>query len=143
VGYRHYNKATGSDVAWEDVVKGYEVEKGRFVVLTDKDFERADPKASKTVEIVEFVDADSIDPVYFDTPYYVTPQHANSRSYALLHEALRKAKKVGIARVVIRTREHLAALLPRGKFLAVDLLRFSHEVKKPSEIEAPEQEAKA
>jgi DNA end-binding protein Ku len=143
IGYRRYNKSTGDEVAWADIVRGYEYEKGSYAVLSDADLEKADPKASHAIEILEFVDVESIDPVYFDTPYFAAPQHANSRAYALLREALRKSGKAGIGRVVLRTREHLVAVWPRGELLAVDLLRFSTEVRDAKEVEYPEQEAKA
>lgn len=143
VGNRHYNKATGEEVAWEDVVKGYEYEKGRFVVLSDEELDRADVKGAHVIEILEFVKASDIEPVLYDTPYYVAPQHANSRGYAILREALRKSGKVGIARVVIRTKEQVGAVFPRGDLLMLDLLRYAGEVREPREVEAPEQDAKA
>jgi DNA end-binding protein Ku len=143
VGNRHYNKATGEEVAWEDVVKGFEYEKGRFVVLSEEELDRAEVKGAHTIEILEFVKAPDIEPVLFDTPYYVTPQHANSRGYAILREALRKSGKVGIARVVIRTKEHVAAIFPRDGLLCLDLLRYPAEVKEPKEVETPEQDEKA
>ncbi len=143
VGNRRYNKATGKEVAWDDLVRGYEYEKGRYAVLTDRDLERADPKATKTIEILEFVDSEEIDPVLFETPYYVVPQKANSRGYGLLREALRTTGKAGIARVVLHTKEHLAALMARGPLLVLDLLRFQDEIRDPKEIEAPEQDPKA
>ena len=143
VGNRHYNKATGEEVAWEDVVKGFEYEKGRFVVLSDEELDRADVKGAHVIEILEFVKATDIEPVLFDTPYYVAPQHANSRGYAILREALKKSGKVGVARVVIRTKEHVAAIFPRGDLLVLDLLRYAGEVREPREVEAPEQDPKS
>jgi DNA end-binding protein Ku len=143
VGNRHYNKATGDEVAWEDVVKGYEYEKGRFVVLSEEELERAEVKGAHTIEILEFVKASDIEPVLYDTPYYVAPQHPNSRGYAILREALKKSGKVGVARVVIRTKEHVAAIFPRDGLLVLDLLRYPAEVKEPKEVEVPEQDEKA
>jgi DNA end-binding protein Ku len=140
VGNRHYNKATGEEVAWEDVVKGYEYEKGRFVVLSDEELERADVKGAHTIEIVEFVKASDIEPVLFDTPYYVAPQHANSRGYAILREALARSGKVGIARVVIRTKEHVAAIFPRGPLLVLELLRYGDEVREPKDLKVKDSE---
>ena len=143
VGNRHYNKATGEEVAWEDVVKGYEYEKGRYVVLSDEELDRADVKGAHVIEILEFVKAGDIEAVLYDTPYYVAPQHANSRGYTILREALKKSGKVGVARVMIRTKEHVAAIFPRGDLLVLDLLRYAGEVREPREVEAPEQDAKA
>jgi DNA end-binding protein Ku len=137
VGYRRYNKTTGEEVDWKDLVRGYEYEKGRFAVLTDADLEKADPKATKAIEILEFVDAKEIDPVLFETPYYVAPQSAKSRGYALLREALERTGRAGIARVVLHTKEHLAALTARGDALVLDLLRFPDEVRDPKEAGAP------
>jgi DNA end-binding protein Ku len=143
IGYRRYNKASGEEVAWADIVRGYEYEDGKYAVLTDADLKRADPKATRTIEILQFVDAAEIEPVFYETPYYVAPQHANSRAYALLRDALQESGKAGIARVVLHTRDHLGALLVRKNLLVLDLLRYAHEVKAPSEIEIPEQDEKA
>jgi DNA end-binding protein Ku len=126
IGYRRYNKESGDEVAWGDIVRGYEYEDGKYAVLTDADLNRAE-----------------IEPVYFETPYYVAPQHANSRAYALLRDALEQSNRAGIARVVLHTRDHIGALLVRDKLLVLDLLRYAHEVKKPSDIEVPEQDEKA
>jgi DNA end-binding protein Ku len=143
IGYRRYNKADNEEVAWADIVRGYEYEDGKYAVLTDADLARADPKATRTIEILQFVDVAEIEPVFYETPYYVAPQHANSRAYALLRDALQQSGKAGIARVVLHTRDHLGALLVRKNLLVLDLLRYAHEVKSPSEIEIPEQDEKA
>ena len=121
VGYRHFNKKTGKEVPWERIVRGYEYEKGEFVVLSDADFERANPQASQSIQIVSFVKREEIDPIFFTTPYYVAPEKRAGRSYHLLHDALVRTERVGIARVVLRTREHLAVLLPRAGLLALGL----------------------
>jgi DNA end-binding protein Ku len=143
IGYRRYNKESGEEVAWADIVRGYEYEDGKYAVLTDQDLKRADPKATRTIEILQFVDVADIEPVFYETPYYVAPQHANSRAYALLRDALQESGKAGVARVVLHTRDHLGALLVRKNLLVLDLLRYAHEVKSPSEIEMPEQDEKA
>jgi DNA end-binding protein Ku len=137
IGYRRYNKATGDEVPWDEIVRGYEYEHGRYVVLGDEDFERANPKASRTVEILDFVDASEIEPVYFDKPYYLAPTGTTSKGYALLRETLRRTGKIGIARVVIRTREYLAAVIARGSVLVLEVLRYPYEIRSPADLEVP------
>lgn len=138
VGYRRVNKASGKEVPWEDVVKGYEYEDGRYVVLSEEDFRRANPELSRTVDIVAFVDRASIPPHYFETPYFLAPGKRGEKAYALLRDALDKAGKIGIARVVIRTRQYLAALVPQGEALMLDTLRYAAELKTPADLEIPE-----
>jgi DNA end-binding protein Ku len=142
IGYKRYNKSTGEDVPWEEIVRGYEYESGQYVVLDDEDFERANVKATRTVEILDFVDADRIDPVYFDKPYYLAPLNA-SKGYALLRETLRRTGKVGIARVVIRTREYLAAVIARGPMLLLDILRYPYEIRASDDLEVPGEDLEA
>ena len=137
VGYKRYNKATGEDVAWADIVKGYEYEDGRYVVLSEEDFRRANVEASRTVEILAFVDVDEIPPLHFETPYYLAPGKRGEKAYALLRETLKRAGKAGIATVVIRTRQYLAALLPRDELLVLNTLRYAHELKPVEELGIP------
>lgn len=136
IGYRRYNKSTGEEVPWDEIVRGYEHEDGRYVVLGDEDFERANPKAARTVEIVDFVDAAEIEPLYYDRPYYLAPT-GGTKGYALLRETLRRTGKVGIARVVIRTREYLSAVIARGPVLILEILRYSYELRSPADLEVP------
>src|SRR6476646_8450857 len=103
-------EADGKEVAWEEIVKGYEFEKGRFVVITDEDFERVALKSTQTIEIKQFVELAEIDPMFFDEPYFLGPEKGGDRAYGLLRDALAKAGKVGISKVVLRTREQLAAV---------------------------------
>ncbi|HKY31048.1 MAG TPA: Ku protein [Candidatus Polarisedimenticolia bacterium] len=142
VGYKRVSKSTGREVPWEEIVKGYEYEPDQYVVLGDRDFERANPEAARTVEIMDFVDLASIDPVFFEKPYYLEPLKRNSKGYALLRETLRRTGKAGVARVVIRAREHIAAVYPRGRALAMVLLRYVHELRPAEEIEAPGEDLK-
>jgi len=137
IGYKRYNKNTGEEVPWDDIVRGYEYEPGHYVVLTDEDLEKANVKASRTVEIVDFVDASQIEPMYFDKPYYLAPTTANSKGYALLRETLRRSGKVGIARVVIRTREYLGAVIARGPMLLLEVLRWPYELRAAEDLEVP------
>jgi DNA end-binding protein Ku len=138
VGYKRYNKASGKEVAWNDVVKGYEYREGSYVVLSDEDFRRANVEASKTVEIHGFVELDAIPPQYFDTPYYLSPGKRGEKAYALLRDALVKAGKAGVATVVIRTRQYLAAVVPLGEVLLLNTLRYAEEVRSTEDVGIPE-----
>jgi DNA end-binding protein Ku len=138
VGYRRVNKASGKEVPWDDVVKGYEYEDGRYVVLSEEDFRRANPELAKTVDILAFVDLKDIAPQYFETPYYLGPGKRGEKAYALLRDALQKAGKAGIAMVVIRTKQYLAALVPQGEALMLNILRYHAELKSADELEIPE-----
>jgi DNA end-binding protein Ku len=142
VGYKRYNKASGREVAWDDVVRGYEYEPDEYVVLSDEDLRRANVEASESIEILEFVDREEIDPIYYETPYYVQPLKRASKSYALLRAALERSGQVGIARVVLRTRQRIAALLVRDEVLVLDLLRYAHELRGFDEVEVPAKSAK-
>ena len=137
VGYKRYDKSTGREVSWDQIVRGYEYEPDEYVVLTDEELKQASPKKTQSIEIVEFVDGAEIDPLYYDTPYYVEPQSKASKSYALLREALDKSGRVGIAQVVLRTRQHLAALLVRSGVLVLNLLRYPHELRSIDELDVP------
>ena len=135
VGYKRYNKSTGKDVPWQDVVKGYEYEDGKYVVLSEEDFRRANVEASKTVEIVAFVDAARIPPAYFEKPYYLAPGKRGEKAYALLRDTLKKAGKAGIATVVVRTRQYLAAVMPQDEVLLLNTLRYADQLRDAAELE--------
>jgi DNA end-binding protein Ku len=137
VGYKRYNKKTGREVPWDQIVRGYEYEPDEYVVLTDEELRNAHPEATQTVEILEFVDESEVDPMLFETPYYLEPQKRNSKGYVLLHKALAETGKIGIARLVLRTRQRLAGVIPHERVLALVLLRYAYEVKEPAEV-APE-----
>jgi DNA end-binding protein Ku len=138
VGYRRVNKTTGEEVPWEDIVKGYEYEKGNFVAVTQEDLEHANVEGTKTVDVVEFVDPEEIDAMYYGTAYYLKPARKGSKSYALLRETLRRTGKIGIAKVVIRTRQHLAALAVRGTALVLVTLKYAHQLRSPSDLGIPD-----
>ena len=138
VGYKRYNKASGEDVPWAEIVKGYEYDDDQYVVLSDEDFRRANVEASKTVDIQAFVDLEDIPPLYFETPYYLAPGKRGEKAYALLRDAMKKAGKAGIATVVIRTRQYLAAVLPQDDVLLMDTLRYAGEIRRPDELGVPE-----
>ena len=139
VGYQRYNKRTGKLVEWKDIVRGYQYQKGKYVALSDEDFRQANTKASQTIEITSFTDAANITPEYYETPYYVAPQKGGQKVYALLREALKRTDKVAIADVVVRTRQHLAVVLPEDDILMLNTLRFSDEIRTPQDmgVEAP------
>ena len=143
VGYQRYNKATGKVVEWNDVVKGFEYEKGEYVVLTDEDFRRANVEASRTIDIQTFVDRDAIAPYYFDTPYFLVPDKNGERVYALLREALEQSKKLAVATFVLRSRQHVAALMPVGKIIVLNTLRYSQEIQPHPEVVAGVKKASA
>ena len=138
VGNRRYNKTTGREIEWGDVVRGYEYEPDEYVVLSDEELDRVNVKATESIEIVEFVPAGAIEPLYFETPYYVEPMKKASKSYALLRAALERTERVGIARVVLRTRQRTAALVVRGPALVLNLLRYAHELRPVKDLEVPE-----
>jgi DNA end-binding protein Ku len=141
VGYKRYDKSTGREVPWDQIVRGYEYEPDEYVVLTDEELKQASPKKTQSIEIVEFVDGSEIDPLYYDTPYYIEPQKKASKSYALLRQALEKSGRVGIARVVLRTRQHIAALLVRGGALVLNLLRYPHELRSADQLDVPDKKS--
>jgi DNA end-binding protein Ku len=140
IRYKRVAEEDGEEVPWEKIVKGYEYEKGQFVLVTDKDFEKAMPEATQSIDIVEFVDLAEIDPMFFDKPYYLEPQKGGKKAYALLRETLKETGKVGIAKVVIKTRQHLAAVKPKDDALVLELMHFPEEVLEPAGLDLPRQE---
>lgn len=130
-------EADGKEVAWDDIVRGYQYEKGKFIVLNDDDFSRVDVEATQTVDIQEFVGVDEINPIFFSKPYYMEPGKGGDKAYALLREVLRGTKRVGIAKVVIKTREHLAAVKAQGEVLVLELMHFAGEIIESEELHVP------
>jgi len=143
VGFKRYNKETEKEVGWDDIVKGYEYEKERYVVLTDEDFKLANVEATQTVDIVAFVDSEEVAPTYFETPYYLAPDKRGEKGYALLRETLKATNKIAIATVVIRTRQYLAALIPSGNVIVLNTLRYKNELKSAKDLEVPSSNLKA
>lgn len=137
VGYKRINKVTGEDISSEHIVRGVQYEKHRYVVLDDDEIRAAFPVASQTVDIVAFVDAAQIPPLHFDTPYYLAPERRGEKVYALLREALASSGRAGLAKVVLRTRQHLAVLLPWGDALLLNTLRWGDEVRSVAELGLP------
>jgi DNA end-binding protein Ku len=138
VRYQRVNEKSGREVPWNETVKGYEYKKGEYVALGDEDFLKANIDATQSIDITDFVDASAISPTYFDKPYYLVPLKNGARAYGLLREVLKRTAKVGIARVVIRTREHLAALFADQHLMILNLLRFPHEVRDASAFDVPD-----
>jgi DNA end-binding protein Ku len=127
----------GEKVEYADLVRGYEYSKGEYVTVTDEDLKRVNVEATQSVEIVEFVDLGEINPMFFDTPYYLEPEKKGRHAYALLRESLRESNKVGIAKVVIRSREHLAALKPNGEALVLELMHYADELVDQADFDFP------
>jgi DNA end-binding protein Ku len=141
VNYKRVAEADGKEVPWDQIVKGYEYEKGKFVVLKDGDFARVDVEATKTVDIINFVALDEVDPLLFYKPYYLEAGKGGDKAYVLLRDALVESGKIAIALVVIRTRQHLAAVKPQKKGLMLELMHFPEELLDASEVKAPAEKA--
>jgi DNA end-binding protein Ku len=137
VNYKRVAEKDGKEVPWDQIVKGYEYEKGKYVVLKDEDFERVDVEATQTVDIQDFVELDEIDPIFFYKPYYLEPQKGGDKAYVLLRDALKDSNKVGVAKVVIKTREYLAGVKPEDGALVLELMHFADELADTSKLHIP------
>lgn len=133
---KRVNEETGEEVSWDDVVKGYEYEEGSFVVLEQEDFVSANVKATETIDIVQAVPQDAIPAEYFERPLYVVPQKQGVKPYHILRETLRRSGRAGVATIVMRGRQHLAALIADERIITLELLRYAHEIKAVDELEA-------
>ncbi|MET0730630.1 MAG: Ku protein [Solirubrobacterales bacterium] len=134
IRHKRVAEADGEEVAYEDIVKGYEIAPEQYVVITRDELEELDPKKTRAIEIKDFVDLDEIDPIYFDHPYYLGPDKGAEKAYALLVKAMEDARKVAIARFVLRSKENLAALRPMDGVMTMATMRFADEVVSPDEI---------
>ncbi|HEY8851052.1 MAG TPA: Ku protein [Gemmatimonadaceae bacterium] len=141
VRYERVCSADGETVPWNEIVKGYEYEKGKFVVLTDEDFKTAALEQSRTIDILDFVKQDEIDPRYFETPYYLVPTKGGEKPYALLREAIRSTGSVGIGKVIIRQTQHLAGVKVIGDALVLEIMRFANELVDATEFNFPGRDA--
>jgi DNA end-binding protein Ku len=137
VNYKRVAEADGKEVPWDQIVKGYEYEKGKFVVLKDEDFKRVDVEATQTVEIMDFVALSEINPMFFYKPYYMKPGKGGAKAYALLRETLASEGKVAIAKVVIKTKQYLAAVKTNGEALLLELMHFADELAEPKALDFP------
>lgn len=133
---KRVNEETGEEVAWDDVVKGYEFEEGSFVVLDQEDFAKANVKATETIDIVQAVPEGAVPPEYFEKPLYVVPTKQGVKPYHILRETLRRTGRIGVATIVMRGRQHLAALIGGEQVITLELLRFAHEIKAVEELGA-------
>src|ERR1044071_1828021 len=137
VNYKRVAEKDGREVPWDQIVKGYEYEKGKYVVLKEEDFQRVDLEATQTVDIQDFVDVDEIDPMFFYKPYYLEPQKGGDKSYSLLRYSLKDSNKVGIAKVVIKTRQYLAGVKPEDVALVLELMHFADELADAEKLHVP------
>lgn len=135
IKYKKVNGKTGKEVPWPQIVKGYEYEAGQYVIMGTDDFKAANPKATQTIDIEDFVSFDEIDLMFFEKPYYLVPQKNGIKGYFLLCEALKKTNKVAVARVVIRNKMHLSCIMAKGDYLILEMLRFSHEVLQTDDVD--------
>lgn len=136
IRYARIDTKTDKEVAWKDIVKGYEYTKGKFVIVEDEDFEKASPKKSKSIDIVQFVKAEEIDPIFFEKPYYIIPATGGEKTYGLLLKALEKAGTVGIAEFMLRNRQHVCAIKPYKEVLMLEQMRYEDEIKEVPETGA-------
>lgn len=137
IRYKRVAEADGKEVPWDDIVKGYEYEKDKYVVFTDKDFDAIELTSTDTIAIQDFVELDQINPIYFHTPYYLEPMKGGGGAYALLRDVLANTGKVGVAKVAMRNREHLAAVKANGELLVMELMHFAHEIAPADAIKVP------
>lgn len=137
VRQKRVNEKTGEEVPWDRIVKGYDAGSGRWVVITDDDFRAADVEATQTIDILAAVCADEIAPEYFSKPYFLEPTKPGRKAYALLRETLARTGRVALAKIVIRTRQHLAALVPEGEMLLLEVLRYPHELRDAGSLRMP------
>jgi DNA end-binding protein Ku len=137
IRYKKVAEADAKEVAADQIVKGFEYERGRYIVLKDEDFEKVRIESTHSIDITDFVELDHVDPKFFYKPYFLEPQKGGEKAYALLHKALSGTGKIGIAKVVIANREYLAAVKPDGLFLILELMHFATEVLTPDELNRP------
>lgn len=140
IRYAKVCRKDGREIPYEDIVKGYEYRDGDYVVLTDEDFKKANVRKTQLIDVVSFTQESEIDPIYLEKPYYLEPIEGASKAYVILREALKKSKKVGIAKFVLREREHLGVIKPMGNLLVLDQLRYSKEIQPSKELKVSEHE---
>lgn len=143
IRYQRINEETGKEVPWNQIVKGYEVDKNNYIVVDETLFEKNSPELFKTIDINEFVNFNEIDLLYFAKPYYLVPESKNKKAYVLLREALKKTNKVGVAKVIIRTKESLALLVPHVHALLLYLIHFKNEIREETEVKVPKDNLKS
>lgn len=137
IRFERVNEETGEEVPWNEIVKAFEFHEGNYVIVKEEDFKRAAPEQTKAIAIENFVDQNELDYIYFEKPYYLVPEKSGVKSYVLLREALKNTCKLGIARLVIHGREHLAAIMPHQHGLLLDMLRFDQEIRPLDQFDFP------
>lgn len=142
IRYKRVDEQTGKEVPWCEIIKGYEYDKDSYILVDEEEFEKADPDLFKTIDIQEFVDLKEIDSLYFAKPYYLVPEGKNKKAYVLLREALKKTKKVGVAKVIIRTKEYLSVILPHKNTLLLYLIHYQEEIRSEEELNVPRESIK-
>jgi DNA end-binding protein Ku len=135
IRYARIDTKTGKEVAWKDIVKGFEYAKGKYVVVSDEDFKKASPEKSRSVDILQFVKEEEIDPIYYDKPYYLVPDKGANKSYHLLIKALEETETVGLAEFMLRNRIHICALKAKDGVLLLHQLRYQEEIREAPEVE--------
>lgn len=142
IKYDRVNAETGKEVPWDSVVKAYEFDENNYVIVDEEAFQKASKNAFKSIEIEEFIDLDKIDTLYFDKPYYLLPDSKNNKAYVLLREALQRTHKAGVAKAVIRSREHLTLIFPHENALVLYFIRFSENMREEEALNFPNQDLK-
>ncbi|BEV15421.1 Ku protein [Herbaspirillum sp. DW155] len=142
VGYKRYNKASGREVPWENIIKGYQYEDGKFVLMSDEDLRQANVEATQSIDIQSFVERGQVPILYYEQPYFLAPAKGGDKAYTLLRETLLASDKMAIAQIVIRTRQHLAALIPQGDMLQLITLRYPSELRTPDDLPVPSRKSK-
>lgn len=137
IRYARIDTQTGKEVPWKDIVKGFQYAKGKYVVVTDEDFAKASPEKSKTIDIIQFVKEEEIDPIFYEKPYYVVPDKGADKSYFLLIKALEETKTVGLAEFMLRNREHVCALKAYNGVLLLNQMRYEEEIREVPEVTRP------
>lgn len=137
IRYVRVNEKTGKEVPWEDIVKGYQYDEDQYVLLSEEDFKSIEQQNTRTIDIESFIDQDSLDKMDFDKPYYLVPDKRGEKGYVILRETLKNTKKIGITKVIIHTRQYLAALVAYQNSLVLNLLRYHNEIRKPDTFELP------
>lgn len=137
VRYQRVSEKTGKEVPWNEIVKGFEYDKGNYIIVREKELEKANPDMFKSIDIKEFIDLKEIDTLYFTKPYFITPESKNKKAYVLLREALKKSGKVGVAKVILRTKEYLSLIFPHNYLLLLYLIHFKDEIRDEKELKPP------
>lgn len=142
IRYQRVDEQTGKEVPWDEIVKGYEYDKDSYIIVNEEDFEKADPELFKTIDIEEFVELKEIDSLYFTKPYYLVPEGKNKKAYVLLRESLKKTHKVGVAKIILRTKEYLSIILPHDNTLLLYLIHYKDDIRSEEELNVPKENLK-